>query len=469
MTVAVPEGRELNEKEKALVLCFTAAGISASGFAFPLASTLMSIGFAAFLIFWANPIGLPALAVLWVQAVSFGGGAYQAQSEFDNAVIIAGFPVTLQLFTLVWMTMRAMVEWIAHRKTFAHRAWVRRSILLWSVFAVITLLSAIWGRSSGFSNWTQPLRASMSLACLFYGMVVAAKVERAPWVAEWYLWIAIGVLALVESGTYWNHVVFFYITLGACAFWYAVRSRRWLLAVGCALAPFVALFSEDALTFIAAAVVSLFAGYSWFYSRKRRTKKVSRWKRMAIPTVVLIVSVVLVGAVVFTSYSPDLQIIPTSSLAQRFLFKLYLDRGVLWRAAWSAMAANPELLSPAGRPLLINSPFFSLPDNLWTVHVHNSFLEMARETGIPGGIIFIAIVIRFWRKLRNALFDATVPWVRVFAGATLIAILLGSTTGIWPFDFFAGPWIWLWSGVAIGLTRAPSERSAVPSPPVAAA
>src|SRR5687767_6165773 len=95
--------RALNAREQALFLCVMAAGVPAAGFAFPLISTLLSIALAAFLILWANPIALPALAVLWIQAVSFGGTAYQADSEFSNAILIGGFPLTLQLFTLVWM------------------------------------------------------------------------------------------------------------------------------------------------------------------------------------------------------------------------------------------------------------------------------------------------------------------------------------------------------------------------------
>jgi hypothetical protein len=448
--------RALNARERALFLCLMAAGVSAAGFAFPLVSTLVSISFAAVLILWANPIGLPALAILWTQSVSFGGAAYNADTEFNNAVQVGGFPLTLQLFTLGAMTGRALLEWISHPNVFRHRPWVKRTMTLWAVFFLITLLSAAWGRTSGFTNWTQPIRASMALGCAFYGMILAPKIEKMPWVGQWLLRIGIGVLALAAVGLYWNHVVFFYLTLGACAFWYALRERRWFLVAGSLLSPLVALGA--ALTFMGSVILGLVAGHGWFSTRRRRDKP-SKWARVVIPAVILLGSLALVGAVLFTSYSPDIAVgdIPSGNLVQYFLFKLYLDRGVLWRAAWQAMVDRPELLSPAGRPLVVISPFFGLDDNLWMVHVHNSFLELPRETGIPGGILFLVLVIRFWQKLRHALAGATIPVVRVFAGTALISILVGSTTGMWPYDFFAGPWIWLWTGIAIGHSQ-PDNR-----------
>jgi len=184
----------------------------------------------------------------------------------------------------------------------------------------------------------------------------------------------------------------------------------------------------------------------------------------------LLLSVLLLGAVAASTYlpalpsMPSLSTLPSAGLVNRFLFKLFLDRGVLWRAAWTEVVQNHELLSPAGRPLTVYSPALASQDNQWTVHVHNSYLEMLRETGIVGGIVFLVLVARLWLRLARALLDRMPPLERVFAGAALITVLVGSTTGIFPFDFFAGPWVWSWAGIAVGLSL-----SSVPGDPRGAA
>ncbi len=433
-----------------MLLCVLAAGISGLGFVSPLTSTVLSITFAAFLIFWANPVGLPALAILWIQAVAFGGAVYDPEQQFANAVSIAGLHLTLQLFTLFGITIRSLFEWFFHPQTFGHSRWILRSFALWLLFFLITVISALWGKNSGYVNATEPLRASMSLAALFYGMILTAKIKRVPWVAEWLLRIAAVVLVLVAAGLYWNHIAYFYVPLGACAFWYAVHQKRWLLAAVCGVAPIaIAFFTGDTLTLIASTLLGLVAGFWLFHSNKSLGRSAtSRWTRLVFP-----ISFLLLLAVLFSTYSPVYDTSTSTDLTDRFVSKLFLDRGIFWRAAWARVIENPEVVSPAGRPLLVYFPGSGLQDDLWKIHVHNSYLEMLRQTGILGGVIFLILVIRFWLKLRIALLDSVIPIERVFAGAALITVLVGATTDIYPFDFFVGPWVWLWAGIAIGLSQ----------------
>lgn len=440
-----------------MLLCVLAAGISGLGFVSPLTSTVLSSTFAASLIFWANPSGLPALAILWIQAVDFGGAAYEPEQQFVNAVFIAGSPLTLQLITLFAITIRSLFEWCIHSQTFGHSRWILRSFMLWLLFFQITIISALWGRSLGNQNWTQPLRASMSLVALFYGIILTAKIKRVPWVAGWLLRIAAVVLVLVVTGLYWNHIAFFYVPLAACAFWYAVRQKRLSLAVVCGAAPITIAYSTgDTFTLMASTLLGLVIGFWLFRSNKSVGRSVtSRWTRLVLP-----VSILLSLVVLFSTYLPAYDTSSETSLTDRFLFKLYTDRGVLWRAAWTKVIENPEVVSPAGGSLLIYSPM-RLQGYLWNVHVHNSYLEMLRQTGILGGVIFLILVIRFWLKLRSALLDSVIPIERVFAGAVLITVLVGATGGMYPFDFFVGPWVWLWAGIAIGLSQ--SKRATNPA------
>jgi len=289
----------------------------------------------------------------------------------------------------------------------------------------------------------------MSLAALFYGVILTAKIKRVPWVAEWLLWIAAVVLVLVVAGLYWNHIAFFYVPLGACTFWYAVHQKRRLLAAVCGVAPIAIAFrTGNTLSLIASTLLGLVAGFWLFHSNKSLGRSAtSRWTRLVFP-----IGFLLLLAVLFSTYSPAYETITSTNLTDRFVSKLFLDRGIFWRAAWARIIENPEVVSPAGRPLLVYSSIIGLQEYLSKVHVHNSYLEMLLQTGILGGVIFLILVIRFWLKLRSALLDSVIPIERVFAGAVLITVVVGATTGAYPFDYFVGPWVWLWAGIAIGLS-----------------
>jgi ABC-type amino acid transport system permease subunit len=441
-----------NEQRLALLLCMLSVGISGVGFVSLTISTVLSIIFALFLISWSKPLVLPALAVLWIRAVDFFPGTQIEEKEFGDAIFIAGFPITLQLFTLVCITSRTLIEWLVHPRTFLRSRWRKCSFVLWFVFFVITFISAFWGKSLGNENWTQPLRASMSLAALFYGAIMAEKIKSRVWVMNWLLGIAGLVLVLIAANLYWNHVGFFYVALGGCAFWYVVRRNHWVLVSIFGVAPFmIAFVTQDTLTLIASTVCGLLAGSFLFLFHPNKSigrSVTSIWTMLAFPISVLLPLAVLIS----TSY-PLYVLNRDASFGSRLMSKFFLDRGTLWRAAWDRETENPEVLSPAGGGLAVNNPTARVEDDLWKVHIHNSYLEMLRQTGILGGAIFLILVGWFWLKLRNALLAPIIPIGRAFAGASLVTILVGATTGLFPFDFHAGPWVWLWAGTAVGLVE----------------
>jgi O-antigen ligase len=436
------------QKENVLFLCLIAVLISSIGFVSPQAAKALSIVFSAFLIAWANPLGLPALAILWIQAIDFCIGTNGVEVELPGAIFVAGFPLTLSLATLFFITTRVLWEWLVRPKTFGRSRWLTLSFMLWLAFFLITLASGFMGKSLGHTNWTQPLRASMALATLFFGIIVAGKLKDKFWVVDWLLRIVVFVLLLMLLGLYWNHVGFLYIAIGACSLWLMIRQKRWLLAALCGLSSIH--FTNSTLTIIAIIALGLLSGFFLFSAKKCLHRSMfSAFTALILPFSLFLIVVVLFLPVVF----PFNNVGTDTDLKNRIVFKLYKDRGPLWRAAWDTAIIDLSTVSPSGSSLSVDHPMTRSSGNLWNIHVHNSFLEMLRQTGFPGAVVFFIVFLRFWLKLRSALLQPLPPVVLAFGGAALITSAVGATTGLFPFDFHAGPWIWLWAGIAIGLSQ----------------
>lgn len=411
------------------------------------------MGMVGVLVFWASPIGIPAFAILWVRATDFtlpGAVELQAlpgeQEVIKDALYVAGFPLSLQLFTMMCITAYVLLRLSLPYLGRPGRA--RVTFGLWIVLLLLTVISAFWGRSIGNENWTQPLRASMALATFFYGLAMAPKFVTRQWVMEWMLWIVGVVLLLLVSGLYWNHIAFFYIGVASFAFWHIKYRRRRLLAV--ALVVFCVLLvvgPRDTLTILAIVVGGLSAGFFLFHRDRAFARSFTiRWTNLVIP----FSFAVIVVAILMTPSTMDWYISRDASVLERLQFKLSIDRGTLWRATWDKIVTNPQLISPAGTPLLVDHPITRYGDGYWRVHIHNSYLEMLRQTGILGGVIFVLLVILLWYRLRDSLFLPFSPTMRLYGGAALITIAIGALTGFFPFDFFAGPWVWLYAGLVAG-------------------
>lgn len=470
-----------NNEAVAWMLCFLATGVSLVGFVSPQLSTVLSMLLAGPIIFWANPFGLPALAILWVRATDFifvGGMTPQnidaTQQTISGALVIGGFPLSLQLFTMICITLRVLLEAVRvllfsrntrskQQATVLEKARLSfpldSAFALWLLFFGITLFSSFWGRSLGNENWTQSIRASFSLAAYFYGYMLSSKLSLANSMLKSMLWIIAIVLALVASALYWNHIAFFYVALGATAFWNVQYRRRSLLAVLLGFAAIATLFGPgDTLTILFLVVGGLFAGFFLFNRNQILGRRVTAlWTALVIP-----LSFVAIVLVLLAKPSPSLWYTTTeSSLLERFQFKLYEDRGSLWRAAWERIVEYPEIVSPAGRSLEVDNPRVATGYLVWKVHVHNSYLEILRQTGILGGFIFIVLSMLLWWRLRNTLLQPVSALLRIFGAAALLTIAVGATTGIFPFDFFVGPWVWLWAGIVVGTARIP-QASDIP-------
>ena len=141
------------------MLCLVAAIISVSGVFSTSIATLLAIAYAAYLILYAGSVGLPALGILWIQAIDFSRGPLEVSEFTPGTVEVGGFSFSLPLSGLILMNARVFIEWVFRPRTFLNSRWLTMSFFLWVILFALTAISAGWGSFLENSNWTQPLRA----------------------------------------------------------------------------------------------------------------------------------------------------------------------------------------------------------------------------------------------------------------------------------------------------------------------
>lgn len=434
-----------------MCFCAVAAFISILGFLSPQLSTVLSIAMAVFLILRADPAGLPALSILWIQAIEFTKGAVPGPDDLPGAVWLFGFPLTLPLVALAALTARVLWESVRRQETFARTRRQKIMLFLWLLLFTVTVISAALGKGAGNSNWTQPLRVSMALGCLFYGLIIARAMENKLWVLTWLFRVALFVLLLMFASLYWSHIGFFYVALGATSVLLMVQQKRWLLAMLSSTPVLIVSRGGDTLTMLALILFGLLIGLFFLKSGIWLNRKI-----FSVGTALIFpLGLLMVVAVLFVPLATPVGYVSRDAdLLSRFIFKLYADRGPLWDAAWKLATSDFSLIIPSGSSLRVESSIINATKELWNIHIHNSFLEMLRQTGFLGAALFLVLFPILWFRLRTALLQPLPLEIRVFGGAALVASAVGSITGIFPFDFSAGPWIWLFAGITIGFSPA---------------
>ncbi len=457
----MPDTTVRREKRQALIYCGIAVVIAILGFANPGVSTALAMLLAGVILLRIDVLGLPALAILWIQATDFlPPGSTRLLTVDDgmqqNAVYIGGLPLSLQLFVMLCMTLVIIATSFGWRLLFSGRLRMRfpPDLFLWLLFLVITVASAAWGRSLGQQNWTQPLRASMAIGAFFYGLLLFPALQSRLWIAQWLLRIVGIVLIFLASGLYWNHSAYFYVPLGGMIFWMARYRKRFLLSLllGLATVAILLFSSADTLTILLLVLSSFAIGFLLFQKNQAlRHLLMTIWTLLIFPFSLLLVVLALSGPPPPSGWNVN----PEANFIERVQFKLYQDRGSLWRATWKLITTDPQLIAPAGRPLSFDHPITRSSEGYWYVHAHNAYLEMFRQTGIIGGIVFIWLVLALWWRSRNLLLKASAlpPLIRAFGWAAMLTIAMVAAIGIAPFDFFAGPWLWLWLGMVTGMAR----------------
>lgn len=116
------------------------------------------------------------------------------------------------------------------------------------------------------------------------------------------------------------------------------------------------------------------------------------------------------------------------------------DRFFIWRQAWKMMLDAPWLGIGLGTYWLFWPPYRDLRDSSAGFYVHNDYLQIWIETGLPGLLLLLAVeisvLVMFVRLLRNA---HTTPAARIEAAGVFGGLLAIAFHTFFDFDLYVQP------------------------------
>ncbi|MEO8306330.1 MAG: O-antigen ligase family protein [Betaproteobacteria bacterium] len=362
-------------------------------------------------------------------------------------------------------TLRLIALLLAASLTFVSGGWreVPRLPLLWAwaAWAFVAALSVVFARNpvESFGEFrNEVIYAFMAFATWFTlsqhreGVTWLARAVFAASVAA----LALGVVVFVSGsplfdlGKYGDagSLTTFLITVLPMLMLFALRAkprsalRIGALALGAACLAAGALALNRTFWFAAAAeiiVFSLFSMRQW----QRRNRGAYVLGGIAVITGLALVQVLSASQSKIALTAPGKEIVD---------FIVDDPRGDLWRFAITRIGEHPWVGAGIGKWVLRDAFEAHFHDSL-LLHAHNVFLNRALETGLPGVVIFVAllasVVIAFWRLARSA--DARTAAV----GAAGLALVVGVVAKSMTDDFFVrhnAILFWSLTGAALGTT-----------------
>jgi len=439
-----------NDRSTAAILVGLALLIVALGTVSNRLSLLLGAVYGSALIVWANPLALPALACLWFSAEDFSMDLTRPSlREYEDLPPDADLVLLkITLASLPAVAGRVLLEAVIRPQSLLTCSWSRYAFAGWIFFLGLTTASSFWGWTLGNENWTQPLRASLPMGALFYGMMIVTKLKKCPWVLMWVGCCGFAATVFYAAGVYWHHIVFFYLAL--CPFLAAhlvssgKRGAGLLFMLPCVTAP---LTLDMTFTQLGTLVIASFVAGSSLNTRGPALRRIRRVGIIVLPfAAVLFLVLVLLQGERHSGVFDGAEL----SFFERLTEKVIEDRNVIWQAVLRDMVYYTEWISPSGRPLELTT--LAGVTSYWEVHCHNAFLEMYRQMGIIGGTFFGVSLLSLWMRWANVVAATEHSAIYVFGGAGFVSCVVGATTGIYPFDQHAGFWIWLSAGI-VGLAR----------------
>lgn len=204
-------------------------------------------------------------------------------------------------------------------------------------------------------------------------------------------------------------------------------------------------------TIISACVVS----YGFF--NNNILKRFIGFKFLIVVSTIFIYSIYLNVSTDFILYNANDSF---DNLLDRFHFKLFVDRGVLWGSVFLDQYTNYSFF-PTIEQRHIYIKTYELNEIQFDFHSHNVFLELIRTNGLFFATVLSIIFLSFFKKSliflnKSALFN---PKLYLLSSVAVVSFVIGSFTGIFVFltqYSFMGISI---LGVLYGLSLHDSKRS----------
>lgn len=347
-----------------------------------------------------------------------GGGFHLFIPTLKSAVIIGPLAVSTKLFAAFAVPFRLLR--LVNQQT--------NSILLtcWFVALIISISGLYLGLQQGAyseGGLTVGVRIVLSLGVMLFPVAINPIEFKYQLSVIMKLSIVFFLAGLMTEHWLFVSLVFPVVILfsNEGIFW---KSLSFLMIA-------MVLTSAVATTFTMKLIPLIAILLLWFYRVKRRDPKGNyKFKMKRIP---LILTLFFPMYVVFLTISQKVMPVAQTFASERFLSKLFDDRGLIWTYTIALILKSNVFIVTAGRDI----PTFDywIKGRMdWGAGAHNIFLEIVRQDGLFVFILLFTILIAVFWKLQSRLkfIDNTVK--NILIGFIAVYMVYGLTNNPLVYD-----------------------------------
>lgn len=356
---------------------------------------------------------------------------------------LTGFEAYAFAIPPLMITLRTFVAFFSARAD--RRFFPTVLYVLWCAGLVLVVIGAFVNFRGG-RGWTGALRMCSLMGGVFYGLLLPrlkpAELDR---LAAGTLMVAMVVFIANVTGTFGSRLLFvlgpYAATWGFLAAASFSPAAFWGLPM-LAVTGLVCLFRS---TFMA------FGGWSWgmiagilLWSRPRMGDAGSPRMRTFVAATVVFAAVLFVMGI-------ERQVSDKAGHDGTFLgrieYKLYSDRGPIWKGCLRIIMEEPSILPTPDRPFTIH--WFG-GEQLWENGPHNLFLELMNQLGWVAGPIALVICGYTVTACSRVLARDPCRGAVTLAAGAISAIVVGGLTLPYAVQERQGEFVWLSAGLVIG-------------------
>lgn len=162
----------------------------------------------------------------------------------------------------------------------------------------------------------------------------------------------------------------------------------------------------------------------WYYSPKKH--KFYEHFRLRIKPIVLVAYLFFPIYIVLLTISQKIMPIAQAIGSERFLFKLFDDRGSIWMFTLDLIRKSNFFIVPSGRDIYTFN-YNSAGESEWGAGAHNIFLEIARQNGTLVFLIIFIMIIVLFRNLCKTTFFYDKLQLNLIVGFIAVYMVYGLT------------------------------------------
>jgi len=169
----------------------------------------------------------------------------------------------------------------------------------------------------------------------------------------------------------------------------------------------------------------------WFHKEKK--SKTGDIFRLRINPLLLLVYLFFPIYIVFLTVSQKIMPIAQAIGSDRFLSKLFDDRGTIWLFTFNLIRKSNFFFVPAGRDIIIYD-YGKIGEMEWEAGAHNIFLEIARQNGTFVFLILFFLIAVFFREINKTLLFQNKLLLNLSIGFIAVYMVFGLTGNSLVYD-----------------------------------